>query len=155
MKLLAPNGGSFVVFPLGGRHFALPTTEVLELARNGEVQSFPHTTPALEGVLVCRGEILPVWDLAHTLLGSNYTARKFWLVTRRNFAGEERTAVPVSGECQMFTAEMLPPPEGSAAYVQGVLSWQNQTIEVLDLARLATGWELDEQGRRDEPREGM
>jgi chemotaxis signal transduction protein len=137
MNGTASGKESFVVFPLGSARFALPTTEVVELSRAGQVQTFPHTAPVLGGVLVRRGEILPVWDLA-ALLGTRSAAARFWLVTRRNFAGEEPTAIPVSGECQMLRAEMLPPPDGSADYVRGVLVLGDQPVEVLDLSRLAT-----------------
>ena len=109
MNLPSSGEASFVVFPLGGRHFALPTTEVLELPGWGSTE-FPHTTPALEGVLVCRGESYPFESVHSPRL--NHLARKYWLVTRRNFAGEERTAIPVTGECPMLQAEMVAPPEG-------------------------------------------
>ena len=130
---------SFVLFPLDGRRFALPAGDVVELSRTGSVQLFPHTTAALLGVLVRRGEILPVWDLAQILLGTEEATLKYCLVTRRNSAGEEWTAVPVSGECQMLHCEMLPPPEGSAKYVRGVLLLDGQPIEVLDLKELKAG----------------
>ncbi len=128
---------SFVIFPLGGRRFALLTSDVVELSRTGVVQKFPHTTPGLMGVLVRRGELLPVWDVTRPLLGLNKVPLKYWLITRRNFAGEEWTAIPVSGECQMLHSEMLPPTEGSAAHVRGMLPLEDQLIEVLDLAHLA------------------
>lgn len=128
---------SFVIFPLGARRFALPTSDVVELSRSGVVQKFPHTTPGLMGVLVRRGELLPVWDVTRQLLGLNKTPLKYWLITRRNFAGEEWTAIPVSGECQMLHSEMLPPAPGSAAHVRGMLPLEGQLIEVLDLSHLA------------------
>jgi chemotaxis signal transduction protein len=136
MSAASSGRESFVVFPLGSRRFALLTAEVVELCRAGLVQEFPHTTTGLAGVLVRRGEVLPVWDVA-TLLGKENAAQRFWLVTRRNSAGEEPTAIPVSGECQMLRAEMLPPPDGSAEHVRGVLVLEGQPVEVLDLARLA------------------
>lgn len=129
---------TYVVFPLGARRFALPTTDVVELSRSGLVQKFPHTMPGMSGILVRRSEILPVWDLAETLLGPGKAALKYWLITRRNFSGEELTAIPVSGECQMLHSTMMAPPEGAAAHVRGVLSLDDQFVEVLDLARLAT-----------------
>jgi chemotaxis signal transduction protein len=127
---------SFVIFPLGGRRFALPSTDVVELTRTGFVQKFPLTTAGLTGVLMRRGDVLPVWDITRTLLGPGKETLKYWLVTRRNFAGEELTAIPVSGECQMMNMEMLPPPQGSAQHVRGVLPVENQWVEVLDLAQL-------------------
>lgn len=136
MSVYIPASESYVIFPLGARRFALPTTDVVELTRAGLVQKFPHTTPGLTGVLMRRGEVLPVWDVRPTLPGPGKETLKYWLVTRRNFAGEELTAIPVSGECQMLSVEMLPPPPGSAPHVRGVLPVENQRVEVLDLAKL-------------------
>lgn len=150
MSGTVPARASFVVFPLDRRRFALPTADVVELARAGQVQTFPHTTPGLEGVLLRRGEILPVWELAASL-GTDPGARKFWLITRRNFAAEEPTAIPVSGECQMLRAEVAAPPEGAPAYVSGVLSIEDQLVEVLELPRLAAPRRPVEAGRAKEP----
>lgn len=137
MSLPLPAKESFVIFPLGVRRFALPTADVVELTRTGFVQKFPHLTSGLTGVLMRRGCVLPVWDVTRTLLGPGKETLKFWLVTRRNFAGNELTAIPVSGECQMLNVEMQPPPPGSAQYVQGVLPVEDQWVEVLELAHLA------------------
>ncbi len=133
---------SFVVFPLCGRRFALPAADVVELSRTGSVHLFPHETPSLVGVLVRRGEILPVWDLAPALLGLEEPTLKYCLITRRNFAGEEWTAIPVSGECQMLRSELLPAPEGAAAHVCGVMQLDGEAIEVIDLAEVAVTEEL-------------
>jgi chemotaxis signal transduction protein len=127
---------SFVIFPLGPRRFALLTSDVVELTRTGFVQKFPHTTSGLTGVLMRRGDVLPVWDVTQILLGPGKVALKYWLVTRRNFAGEELTAIPVSGECQMLNMEMQPPPEGSAQHLRGILRVEEQAVEVLDLAQM-------------------
>lgn len=128
---------SFVIFPLGARRFALPTGDVVELTRTGFVQKFPHATSGIIGVLMRRGEVLPVWDITQTLPGPGRETLKYWLVTRRNFAGEEVTAIPVSGECWMLNAQMQAPPPGSAPHVRGVLSVESRWVEVLDLAQLA------------------
>jgi hypothetical protein len=136
MNGTAAGTGSFVLFPLAGKRFALPSAEVVELSRPGLVQKFPHTTPGIRGVLLHRGEILPIWDVAQALVGKSVVAREYFLVTRRNFAGQEWTAVPVSGECQMIHAEMQPRPDASPAHVCGLLSVGEQQVEVLDLGRL-------------------
>ncbi len=128
---------SFVVFPLCGRRFALPATDVVELSRTGSVHLIPHDTPSLVGILVRRGQVLPVWDLAPALLGTEEPTLKYCLITKRNFAGEEWTAIPVSGECQMLRSELLPPPEGAGAHVCGALQLDGETIEVIDLAEVA------------------
>ncbi len=128
---------TFLVCPLGWRQIALPATDVAELSHNGIMQSFPHRSEEMLGVLVRRGEILPIWDLAGTLDGCGTTDLKYWLVTRRNFAAEEATAIPVSGECEMLRSEMQAPPEDSPAYVRGIVMWEDGPVEVLDLSRLS------------------
>src|SRR4051794_40317512 len=58
---------SYVLFPLGEKRFALRAETVTELARPDSVQTFPHRTPLLTGVLVRRGRIVPVCDVAQGL----------------------------------------------------------------------------------------
>jgi chemotaxis signal transduction protein len=146
MSVSVAGKESVVVFPLGDQRFALPTADVVELSRPGVIQTFPHTTPGVMGVLVRRGEVLPVWDLARALLGTDDATRKFFLVVRRNFAGSEPTALLISGECQMLNAEVMPPPEGAAAHARGLLWLEGEAVEVIDIGRLATP-----QGQRNRP----
>lgn len=127
---------SIVVFPLGDRRFALPTTEVVELLRSGQIQTFPHTTADLEGVFVRRGQIVPVWNLG-ARLGAKNRPYKFWLIITRNSAGKEPTAIPVSGECQMLRTEIGPPSDGSGDFVRGELILDDEPVEVIDLGRLS------------------
>jgi len=129
---------SFVVFSLDGCLFALPASEVVEVSKAGEVQTFPHTSAQLEGVLLHRGSILPVWDLAGSLGAKAAVSKKFCLLARRNFEAMESTAIPVSSEGQMLRSEMLPPPAGAPAHVCGVLVIEGRQVEVLDLERLAS-----------------
>jgi CheW-like protein len=138
MKTPVAGTESFVVFSLAGKRFAMPAADVVELSRSGAVQTFPHTTPGMRGVLLHRGEILPIWDVAQTLIGTITPARNYYLILRRNFAGQESTAVPVSGECQLLHAEMLPPPETSPPHICGLLFLEGQRVEVLDPGQLRT-----------------
>ena len=129
---------SFVLFPLGEKRFALPAEAVTELARPDRLQTFPHTTPLLAGVLVRRGRVVPVCDVAPVLVGPQTPARKFYLIANRSFgAVRERTAIPVTGECELTNAEMLSPTGKLPPYVCGLLSLQDEIVEVLDLERLA------------------
>ena len=133
MNVSNTNRGSFIVFPLAGRRFALPTTEVVELIRTGSIHMFPHTTPGVLGVLIRHGRILPVWDIAPALLGEDEPTLKYCLIARHNSAADELTAIPISGDCQLVSTYMEPPPEGSPDHVQGVLSVDGQPVEVLQL----------------------
>lgn len=129
----------FVLFPLGTKRFALPAEQVTELAQPDVLQTFPHTTKLLSGVLLRRGRIIPVLDVAEVLIGPDAPQRKFYLIaTRKCTNGDEWTAVPVSGECELKKWQMLKPDMAPLPkYVIGVLAMPDETIEVIDLNRLA------------------
>ena len=128
---------SFVLFPLGKKRFALPATRVTELARMDHVHEFPSTTPLVSGVLVRRGEVIPVCDVAQVLVGRDAPPRKFYLIAKRKFeTAEERAAIPVTGDCELTNSELLPRTGDLAVYVNGLLSLPDEIIEVLDLETL-------------------
>jgi len=128
---------TFVLFPLGKKRFALPAEEVGELARQDTPQTFPHTTPLLTGVVVRRNQIVPVADVAPVLVGPDTAVRKFYLiVNRRGKVNIGRTAIPVTGECELTDAEQLPVTGKLPSYVCGLLSLKNEIVEVLDIERL-------------------
>jgi chemotaxis signal transduction protein len=122
---------------MGKKRFALPADQVGELARQDTPQSFPHTTPLLTGVVLRRNQIVPVADVAPVLAGPDTPARKFFLVvTRRGEAHVGRTAIPVTGECELIDAEQLPVTGKLPAYVCGLLSLKDEIVEVLDIEKL-------------------
>lgn len=126
----------FVLFPLGAKRFALPAETVAELARPDLQQSFPHTTPLMTGVLVRRGTIVPVCDVAQVLV-ANTPARKFYLIAARKVGRTaELTALPVTGECELAAADVLPPTVGLPDYVVGLLSLTDEIVELIDLEKL-------------------
>jgi chemotaxis signal transduction protein len=130
---------SFVLFPLGKKRFALPADRVTELARMDRVHEFPSTTALVNGVLVRRGEVIPVCDVAHVLVGHDAPARKFYLIAKRKFeSAEERAAIPVTGDCELSNSELLPRTGELAPYVRGLLSLPDEIVEVLDLEKLMT-----------------
>ena len=144
MATVKPNPGpeqkAWVLFPLGKKRFALPAESVTELARPDRLQAFPHTTSLLAGVLVRRGRIVPVCDVAQVLVGPNPPARKFYLIANRRFdAASEWTAIPVSGECELASAQLAPRTEGLPHYVTGLLPLNGEIIEIVDLEKLAAG----------------
>jgi chemotaxis signal transduction protein len=95
----------------------------------------------MAGVLVRRGRIVPVFDVAQVLLGPNAPARKFYLIANRKFGRElEWTAVPVTGECELTTLETVAPTGRLPNYVIGLLSLAEEIVEVIDLEKLAA-WE--------------
>ena len=100
---------SFVLFPLGQKRFALPAHRVTELARMDRVHEFPGTTPLVNGVLLRRGEVIPVCDVAQVLVGPKAPPRKFYLIAKRKFdETEETAAIPVTGDCELTNSQLLP-----------------------------------------------
>lgn len=142
MSLVPVN--SFVLFPMGTKRFALPADAVAELARPDRLQTFPHTTPLMIGVLVRRGHLIPVCDVAGVLVGPNAPARKFYLIANRAYCdapGQARksvewTAIPVTGECELVSWRLMPPAGRVPDYVTGTLQILGETIEVVDLEKL-------------------
>ncbi len=129
----------FVLFPIGRKRYALPAEQVTELARMDYVHEFPSNTRLVNGVLLRRGEVIPVYDVAQVLVGDDAPTRKFYLIAKRRFESvEERTAIPVSGDCELTSSELLPPTGKLAEYVAGLLSLEKEIVEVIDLEKLAT-----------------
>ncbi len=133
-------GQSFVLLHLGGRRFALPAEIVAELVPPGRMFTFPHTTENLEGVLVRRGHIVPICDFAQCLLGEQLVDKRYFLIARRHFPlGSEWMALPVTGECELISSEMLPATGEHPPHVAGWLSHQGEVVEVLNLGCLTPG----------------
>lgn len=145
---------SFVVLQIGSRRFALPSETVVELAPPVRLHRFPHTSPLLAGVIVRRGRIVPVYDAASLLVGCSWSAQRFYLIARRqaNNAGD-LGAIAVSGECELASGEVLPPPADRSAWVAGTLALKDDLVEVLDFSALAASDPATaSQSRRAEPR---
>jgi chemotaxis signal transduction protein len=134
---------SFVLLRLGERRFALAADEIAELVAPSRVFRFPHQTKDIEGVLLRRGRIVPVCDVAERLLGKKLTTRRFYLLAARLYGGKkEWIALPVSGECELIGAEMMPAGESDSDHVAGWLSHAGDVIEVLRLTALTPGPEI-------------
>lgn len=133
----AERAKSYVLFPMGVRRFALPAEFVEELARPDHLQTFPHRTPMLTGVLVRRGKIVPVCDVAQILVGPEAPPRKFYLIANRETTSrQEWTAIPVTGECALASLEPSQPEAGQPPYVSEMVQAGEENVAVVDLERL-------------------
>lgn len=133
---------SFVLLRLGERRFALAAQEIAELVAPSRVFRFPHQTKEIEGVILRRGRIVPVCDVAEKLNGKKLTTRRFYLLAARQYNGKkEWIALPISGECELIGTEMMPASEDDSNHVAGWLSHAGEVIEVLNLEALTPGAE--------------
>jgi len=131
---------SFVLLRLGERRFAVAAGNIAELVAPSRTFRFPHRTAEIEGVILRRGRIVPVCDVAEKLIGKRLSLRRFYLVAQRRYAAQtEWVALPVTGECELILAEMTPAGESDLPHVAGWLSHAGEVIEVLNLSALTPG----------------
>ena len=128
---------SVVLLRLGDRRFAIAATEVSELVAPSRMFKFPHLTPQVEGVILRRGRIVPVCEIAEHLLGKKISARRFYLIAVRHYGRQnEWVALPITGECELINAEITAASESDAPHVAGWISHDGNVIEVLDVGAL-------------------
>jgi chemotaxis signal transduction protein len=131
---------SFVLLRLGERRFAIASNVIAELVAPSRIFRFPHNTSEVEGVILRRGRIVPVCDVAEKLIGKNLRSRRFYLIVQRRYASQaEWVALPVTGDCELIFAEMIPASEADLPHVAGWLSHDGDVIEVLNLIALTPG----------------
>lgn len=145
---------SFVLLHLGERRFAVAADGIAELVPPSRVFHFPHQTPKIEGVILRRGRIVPVCDIAEALIGKCLTMRRFYLIALRHYGAKtEWVAIPVTGECELISAELTAAGESDEPHVAGWLSHGGDVIEALNLDALTPGPE--ELSRRSTGREQL
>ena len=131
---------SFVLLRLGERRFALSAGQIAELVAPSRIFRFPHRTPKIEGVILRRGRIVPVCDVAEQLIGKSLTSRRFYLIAVRHYARQtEWVALPVTGECELIHSEMTEASASDAPHVAGWISHNGEVIEVLNTDALTPG----------------
>jgi chemotaxis signal transduction protein len=131
---------SCVLIRLGDRRFALAADQVAELVAPSRIFRFAHKTAEIDGVILRRGRVVPVCDLAEKLTGKRLTSRRFYLIsTRQQKTSMDWIAVPVSGECELIRADMTPAGPADSPYVSAWLSYDGSVIEVLNLSALTPG----------------
>jgi CheW-like domain len=131
---------SCVLLRLGERRFALAADQVAELAAPSRIFRFAHKTPEIDGVILRRGRVVPVCDVAEILIGKKLNQRRFYLIaTRRQPQGLDWIALPVSGECELIQADLTPAGPSDSPHVFAWLSHKGEVIEVLNLCALTPG----------------
>src|SRR5260370_23032300 len=131
---------SFVLVPLGEGLVALPDSQGAELVAPSRIFRFPHRSPALEGVILRRGRMIAICDIAEHLTGSRLSTRRFTLIATRKYDRQlDWIAIPVSGECELINVDMMPASSNDSPHVDGWLSHGGEVIEVLRLSAVTPG----------------
>src|SRR5208282_4375462 len=131
---------SCVLLRLGERRFAVAADQVAELAAPTRIFRFAQNTPEIDGVILRRGRVVPVCDLAEKLTGKKLGRRRFYLIaTRRQGDALDWIAVPVSGDCELIQTDWTPAGPSDSPHVAAWLSYGGEVIEVLNLSALMPG----------------
>ena len=143
---------SCVLLRIGERRFALTAEHIAELVAPSRVFRFAHHTPEIDGVILRRGRVVPVCDVAEHLTGKKLTYRRFYLIaTRPNGTTLDWIALPVSGECELITADLTPASASDSPHVAAWLSHDGEVIEVLNLDALAPNSAQAASAQRSQP----
>ena len=143
---------SCVLLRLGDRRFALAADQVSELVAPSRMFRFAHRTPGIDGVILRRGRVVPVCDVAEKLIGKRLTSRRYYLISkRRPEAATDWIALPVSGDCELIQADLTPAGPSDSPHVAAWLSHDGEVIEVLNLGALTPGMEPMEGGASGAP----
>lgn len=128
---------SCVLLRIAERTFALAADQVAELVSPSRIFRFPHHTTELDGVILRRGRVVPVCDLAEKLTGKRLHSRRFYLIAwRQQVSSRESIALPVSGECELIKADLTPASPSDSPHVAAWLSHNGEVVEVLNLNAL-------------------
>ena len=131
---------SCVLLRLGERRFALAADQVAELVAPSRIFRFAHRTSQIDGVILRRGRVLAVCDVAEILTGKRLGMRRFYLIaTRGQHSAMDWVALPVSGECELIQADLTPAGASDSPHVAAWLSHDGEVIEVLNLNALTPG----------------
>jgi chemotaxis signal transduction protein len=131
---------AFVLLRLGDRRFAVASSQIAELVAPSRLFRFPHRSAAVEGVILRRGRIVPVCDVAEQLIGARLMTRRFYLIVVRHYGEKsEWVALPVTGECELIGADMSRSSDVDAPHVAGWISHDGDVIEVLNIDVLTPG----------------
>jgi len=143
---------SCVLLRLGDRRFALAADQVSELVAPSRMFRFAHRTPGIDGVILRRGRVVPVCDVAEKLTGKRLTSRRYYLISRRRQEGTtDWIALPVSGDCELIQADLTPAGPSDSPHVAAWLSHAGEVIEVLNLGALTPGMEAVVSGEVSAP----
>ena len=136
---------SCVLLRLGERRFALTAEQVAELAAPSRVFRFAHRTSEIDGVILRRGRVVPVCDVAERLTGKRLASRRFYLIAaRKHGRNMDWIAIPVSGQCELIQADLTAAGASDSPHVAGWISHAGEVIEVLNLNALMPSSHLED-----------
>ena len=89
----AAERASYVLLRIGNKRFALPSRGIVELAPPVRLHDFPHSSKFVAGVIVRRGRIVPVFDVAPLLTGRESPLHRFYLIANLAYGATHEASV--------------------------------------------------------------
>jgi purine-binding chemotaxis protein CheW len=135
----------YVMFRLGQRTFALSLDEVHEIVRLAGLEALPGTRPPMAGVIVLRGNPLPVLDVRSATSASSADEGDVLVMD----VNGDQVGVAVDEVLAVLSAADLPesaeaPPRALPSYVVGVRRNAGGPVLLVDMQRMldvcAAGW---------------
>jgi purine-binding chemotaxis protein CheW len=122
---------------LAAEAYAVPVSNVVEIASLGDLTPVPGAPPEILGVRNLRGQILPVIDLAR-ILGLNVTAPPKQLLVAESGSIKAGLAIDEVSHVR----ELPDPTEGAESdFLLGTLIHEGQLLAVIDVPRIFSSLE--------------
>ncbi len=133
------SGHGILLVGSEGRSLGLPLANVLEVGPVGRVDPIPGGAPAVRGLTLARGRLVPLAHLGALLGGTVCPPLLPDRTQVLTIVGGRWLAIEVDHADAAPADAVLPPPEGSglAAWVVGVVRQGGGWIPVLNLEALA------------------
>jgi chemotaxis signal transduction protein len=131
-------GSGHLLVRAGGRLVGLPLAQVVEVLDPGEAFPVPSVEPAVRGVTVVRGRILPLVHLGALLTGSACPAARAETGVLVELGGR-RLCLEVEGAESVLYDAGLPLPSGAVLpWAAAVARTDDGLVPLLDLSALGT-----------------
>ncbi len=130
----------FLIFLLGKQYYALPITEVIEVAAMVELTQMPNTSREFLGVANRHGAVLPILDLRPIFRQSTRRIDETTLfVVAQTDDQSVGLIVDEVLQIEYFTADQIAQRQSShEQHVQGIVSHNQRLIQVIALNKLLT-----------------
>lgn len=133
---MSARGRAFLLVQLGEREVGLALDQVVEVGELGEVHPVPTTEPALRGVTLARGRLVPLLHLGAFLSGRSYPVQPSSTMVLIQ-AGGRHVCLEVDDAAAVLRSEALPVPPGERmAWTVAVVQREQGPLPILDLSAL-------------------
>ncbi len=129
-------GAGHLLVRAGGRLVGLPLDQVVEVLDPGTAFPVPASEPAMRGVAVIRGRILPLVHLGALLDGAPCPAERSETGVLVELAGRRLCLEVEDAESVLYQTGLAVPPGTALPWAAGVARTEHGLVPLLDLTAL-------------------